>query len=343
MWVSAQSWTSLAASVVFLVMVMVLALVPAPYVVWGPGGTVDTLSADGEGVPLVEVGGVETHPTSGALDLTTVSVTRVDSDLGFAPAVLAWLRRGFDALDRDLYYPPGTSAEQNEEELSAMMSQSQLSARIAAARAAGIEVEDVVLVSSVVIGGPSDLELQPGDVVVSIDGEAVATVADAEQILTTSTADEATWQIRRNGQDVTATTRLREGVTINDRTATALIDGHDTALTVRFGVDEAIGGPSAGLIFALAIYDRATPGELIAGRHVAGTGTITADGQVGPIGGIQSKIVAAERAGAEIFVIPAANCAEVAGIDTDLVLIRAATLAEAIHALSHPDQESPTC
>ncbi len=342
-WVTAQSWTSLAASAVFLAMVMVLVLVPAPYVVWGPGGTVDTFGQDQAGTPLVEVSGVETHPTTGELDLTTVSVTRADSRLGFAPAVLAWLRRGFDALDRDLYYPPGTSAEQNEQELAAMMSQSQLTARIAAARAAGIEVEDVVLISLVVIGGPSDGDLQPGDVVLAVDGHRVATAADAEQILTANSHDQVTWLIRRDGQERTMTTRLRAGSSISDRTGAALMDGHDTALTVRFGIDEAIGGPSAGLVFALAIYDLATPGELLAGRHVAGTGTITADGTVGSIGGIQSKIVAAERAGAEIFLVPADNCADLAGIDTDMILVRVATLDEAIHALSHPDQEVPPC
>ncbi|HIT76600.1 MAG TPA: hypothetical protein IAA98_13535 [Candidatus Avipropionibacterium avicola] len=359
-WMTPQSWTSLAASIGFLCAVMVLALVPAPYVVWAPGGTVDTLGHDASGAPLVEVSGAETHPVSGQLDLTTVSVTRVDSGLGFAPAFVAWLRRGFDTLDRDLYYPPGTTAESSRQERAAMMSQSQLSARVAAARAAGLPVSPHPMIAGVVVGGPSDPALQPGDVVLSVAGQPVE---DADTVLVALAAaltegdlgdgDELDWQVRRDGEDLTVTTSVRAGDTVEDRLGVQLIDGFDTPLTVRYGIDEEIGGPSAGLVFSLAIYDVVTPGELLAGRHVAGTGTIDTDGRVGAIGGIQSKVVAAERAGATIFLVPADNCEDLAGLRTDLDLIRIATLDEAIDALTalHDDnhlhdgnhQEVPRC
>ena len=95
-----------------------------------------------------------------------------------------------------------------------------------------------------------------------------------------------------------------------------------------------VGGPSAGLMWALGLYDLLTPGDLTAGRTIAGTGTIDMRGNVGPIGGIIDKVVGAERAGAEIFLVPADNMAELEGVDTgDMRLISVAKLQDALDAL----------
>ena len=74
-----------------------------------------------------------------------------------------------------------------------------------------------------------------------------------------------------------------------------------------------IGGPSAGLMFALGLIDKITPDNLTGGRFIAGTGEIEANGTVEPIGGIQQKMAGARAAGATIFLTPAANCADTAG------------------------------
>jgi len=96
-----------------------------------------------------------------------------------------------------------------------------------------------------------------------------------------------------------------------------------------------IGGPSAGLMWALGLYDLLTPGDLTGGRTIAGTGEINVDGAVGPIGGIEDKIVAAERAGAEVFLVPAENMAELKGVDTgDMKLVSVSTFQEALDALA---------
>jgi PDZ domain-containing protein len=96
-----------------------------------------------------------------------------------------------------------------------------------------------------------------------------------------------------------------------------------------------VGGPSAGLMFALGLYDLLTPGDLTAGHVVAGTGTIDPDGNVGPIGGIKDKVVAAERAGAEIFLVPAENMAELRGVDTgSMRLVSVSTFQDALDALN---------
>ena len=95
-----------------------------------------------------------------------------------------------------------------------------------------------------------------------------------------------------------------------------------------------IGGPSAGLMFALGIVDKLTPGNLTGGRFVAGTGEISADGSVGAIGGIQQKMAGARQAGATLFLTPAANCADTAGaVPAGMRLVKVRNLAGAVSAL----------
>ena len=97
-----------------------------------------------------------------------------------------------------------------------------------------------------------------------------------------------------------------------------------------------IGGPSAGMMFSLAVIDKLTPGALNGGKFVAGTGTINEDGEVGPIGGIVHKVHAAQEAGAELFLAPADNCAEAVSRDTgDMVVAKVHTLDDAIEAMQN--------
>jgi PDZ domain-containing protein len=84
-------------------------------------------------------------------------------------------------------------------------------------------------------------------------------------------------------------------------------------------------------MFALSMYDVLTPGSLTDGQSVAGTGTINADGQVGEIGGIQQKIAGARADGAQLFLVPPANCADAISADNgSMRLAKAATLHAAI-------------
>jgi PDZ domain-containing protein len=93
------------------------------------------------------------------------------------------------------------------------------------------------------------------------------------------------------------------------------------------------GGPSGGLIFALGIVEKLTPEDLLKGRVVAGTGTISIDGHVGAIGGIDDKIIAAKKAGATLFLAPADNCADVTHIPSGITIYSVKTLAEAVGVL----------
>ena len=111
---------------------------------------------------------------------------------------------------------------------------------------------------------------------------------------------------------------------------------------------EDVGGPSAGMMFALGSIDEMTPGAMTGGRHIAGTGTIDPDGNVGPIGGIEQKIPGARDAGAELFLVPQDNCAEALGAaNGDMQLVRVSTLDQAIKTIKawvkDPKTELPSC
>ena len=122
----------------------------------------------------------------------------------------------------------------------------------------------------------------------------------------------------------------------------------DFPIKITNNVGQQVGGPSAGAMFALAIYDRLTPGSLTGGRVVAGTGEIAPDGTVGPIGGIRQKIAGAADDGAKVFLVPAANCAEAAdGDDHGMRLVEVSKLDDAIGSLEKlakdPQASVPQC
>ncbi len=331
-----QTWTAIVAAVLFVVSAGLLALSPTPYVAWTPGATYDVLGSNG-GSPVIDVQGIETFPTTGELRLTTVSQTRADSNLSLIEALAAYVMPQRDVLPRWAVYGAGRTPQQVQEEEKQLMDGSQASAVVAALRAAGHPVRELPMVQSVRLSGPANGKLEPGDFVVSIDNVAVTTVEEVQ----TRVRDKGVGQklvvgILRDGQ-VMSTTIDTVGSNNDGKVATLGVTwttGFSYAGKVGYGVDPNIGGGSGGLVFAVAIYDKITPGDLLVGRKVAGTGTITSTGEVGAIGGIQEKIAGAEAKGASVFLVPAPNCADTVGVSTSVTLVKVRTLSGAIAALN---------
>ncbi len=338
------------ATLVTSILVLVAALavasaVPVPFVSFSPGPTEDTLgTADDR--PVIEVSGHKTHPTDGELDLTTVSVTSPDRNLTLAQAMRSWLDPHRDLLPRDIVYPPTKSADEVEQENTAEMTGSQDSAVSAALQEAKVPFKPKV--DSVAKDAPADGKLKAGDVILSVDGTPVTQVPQVGELVRKHKVGEPVrFVIQRAGKEQTVVittaatpgeaTRPMIGITVGVHSA--------VKVTVHLGRD--IGGPSAGLAFALAIYDKLTPGPLLDGKHVAGTGTIDAVGQVGPIGGIQQKIAGARSEGATVFLVPAENCGSALAADVDGIrLVRVETLHDAVTALtalSSGRGEVPAC
>ena len=322
-------------------------MVGLPYVVMKPGPITNTLGTL-DGKQLITVSGAQTFPTRGALDFTTV---RVVGGPGYRVTVWNLLAAAIDpseaVVDEELYFPKGVTDKQVEEESTAEMIDSQQEAVAVALKALGTKVVEHVVIGQVAKDAPSAALLKAGDEIVTIDGKPVAD-SDAVRagVGAHKPGERVALGLVRGGKPLTVQAQTREA----DGRATV---GVFLGIRFEFPIDVKInagnvGGPSAGTMFSLAVYDTLTPGPLTGGQKIAGTGTINAAGQVGPIGGIRQKLVGAHDGGATWFLAPVDNCDEVVGhVPDGLRVVRIATFDEAkkaVEAIADKRASSlPTC
>lgn len=316
------------------------AVTPVPYVALEPGPTFDTLGAEGtdNGEQVIEITGRETFPTTGKLDLTTVSVSQ---RLSLGAALWGWFDRDKAVLPREIVYPPDKSDEEVEADNQQSMQQSQDTATTAALRV--LKIRSEVVAVDQVPDGPSAGKLQPGDVLVEVDGQPILDGASLRELIGARQPGETVRiGFRRDAgavQEVTVTTAASPADPDDPDAPVRPVIGVVTRptpvrdITVDINLKD-VGGPSAGLMFALGIVDKLDKVDITGGRHIAGTGEMAADGRVGAIGGITQKLVGARRKGATVFLVPADNCVEARGsIPDGLTLIKAATLRDALVGL----------
>lgn len=333
-----------------VLLVLVVALLPSPYAIELPGPVFNTLGSAGKGderAPLIAIPDRTTYPTSGRLDLLTVSV---DGTKARGPAWIdlaaAWLDPTKAVIPLEAVFPQGVSEREANEQSAAQMNASQQSAITAALTHLGYEVTGRVRVGTVRDGSAAAGRLRVGDVLTSFDGEPVLDSCALQNAVLAHGAKPVTVGLTRDGASRTVTLTPRAVDDGAGGTRPLLGAGTGTTMTypftVRLRIDD-VGGPSAGLMFALGITDKLTPGALTGGRHVAGTGTICGDGRVGPIGGIAQKLVAAREAGATLFLAPAGNCGEVVGhIPRGLDVVPVTTLSGALAVLERVDAQGST-
>ncbi|MBQ0846611.1 PDZ domain-containing protein [Streptomyces sp. BH-SS-21] len=341
--------TMLASTLMLIALLCAGVFINVPYSEMSPGPTVNTLG-EHDGEPVLQISGRKTYPTSGHLNMTTVRVTSADYNMNLVEAVYGWLAHDNKVVPHDTLYPNGKTEEQSTQENAEEFSQSQESAKVAALKEIGIPVKSWVIVSTVVKDTPAEGRLHAGDVIKAVDGTAVKAYDDVAKLVTKHKAGEkvvftivpAKEQAAAEKQKKTAT--RTEDITIT--TAKSDDSGEDRAIVgISAGTDHTfpftidikladVGGPSAGLMFALGIVDKLTPGSLTGGKFVAGTGTITDDGKVGPIGGIEMKTVGARAKGAQYFLTPKDNCAAAArDVPDGLTLVKVDTIDDAVSAL----------
>ncbi|WP_110241798.1 PDZ domain-containing protein [Nocardioides gilvus] len=326
---------------------IVAVVAPLPYIVYSPGITQDVLGEGAEG-EIVQVADEETFRTDGELMLTAVYVTRPASKVNLFEVMGAWFDRDKAVLPYDAVYAPDQTREDVDIQGAVAMASSQDVAAAVALKALGREPSPAVEIYQVREGFPAQGKLEVGDVLVNVADTPIVTPQDVvTAVQSVPAGDPIDFRVRRDGKD------LSVAVTPRDVDGTSMIGitpgaGYDFPFDVDINVDPNIGGSSAGLIFAMAIYDTLTPGSLTGGGAVAGTGTMAPDGAVGPIGGIAQKIASARDDGAELFLVPAANCDEALGArNGDMRLVKATNFDDALASVKtwvdDPDAALPSC
>ncbi|OBJ46229.1 PDZ domain-containing protein [Mycobacterium colombiense] len=322
--------TLMVALVPIVVFGVLLAVVTVPFVSLGPGPTFDTLG-EVDGKQVVAIEGTQTHPTTGHLNMTTVSQR---DDLTLGEALTLWLSDQEQLVPRDLIYPPGKSREDVDKANNADFKQSEDSAAYAAL--GYLKYPAAVTVAKVPEPGPSAGKLKAGDAIDAVNGVPVATVDEFTGLLKNTKPGQVVTIDYRRKNEPAGVAQVTLG-TNKDRDygflGVAVLDAPWAPFTVDFNLAN-VGGPSAGLMFSLAVVDKLTTGDLAKSNFIAGTGTISSDGKVGQIGGITHKMVAAHAAGATVFLVPAKNCYEASSDNpSGLRLVKVETLGQAVDAL----------
>lgn len=336
-----ERWkVALVCAVGIVVIAIAASVLTIPYVSIMPGGARPV--AD-----LISVEGPPSYPPEGAIAFTTVSVRGASSRSQFTllDAFLGWLDEDVDVFTRDAI-TGGRSGDENRRYNAELMATSQAVATAVALRHLGYDVparSTGTIVRAIQPGTPAEEVLELDDVIVAVDGQPVDHPGRISELLAVGGvgAEHSLTVERPAGSDqrveLTASTigagddpaRPILGFTPEER-----ITGFELPFPVTIDTG-AVGGPSAGLAFTLAVLDVLTPGELTGGRAIAVTGTMSLDGRVGPVGGGRQKAIAVRNAGYEAFLVPSAEFEEVeAAVGGDLEVIAVDTLDAALDALA---------
>ncbi len=335
-----------------LVTLLMLAafFLPAPFVILSPGDPQNILGS------AITITGTKVYPTSGKLSVTSVMVTDPDSYITGFDILYGWVDKDRAVIPRSEVYPEGETAEQAVEEGAAEMSGSQINATAAALSYLGYKSASKIVVLDINKSSNAYGAIEVSDQLLSIDDRTVKSSSELIAYLgDKKPGDLVTIKVIRAGLGA-----LTKSIKLSAREDNSAFIGINIEEQFDFPFDvkiklEETGGPSGGLIFALGVVEKLTPENLVRSRNIAGTGTITTDGRVGPIGGIAEKIIGAQADGVEIFLTPTENCMDIKNLKAlakqksgnsgkVMKIVPVATLAEAISLLELPDNAKfPSC
>ncbi len=348
-----RTWAGLLAVVLLAGLSVVALREPVPYVTFSPGPTVNVLGKTSKGA-IIKVSGHRSYRDKGGLRLVTVIPSGPDQKVSIPQLVSAWIDPDRAVYPVEAIYPKTATQQSVRQESNQQMTSSQDLAVAAALRELDITFTTGVQVAQVEKNGPAEGKLKIGDQLLAVNGKDVSSLQQLTDIIQPLPIGS---QVRIK---VTRASKVREETM---RTTTSTADPQNSAVRigiqpccyvfpfdVKLNLNENIGGPSGGLMFALGIYDVLTPGSLTGGKVIAGTGEIDEAGKVGEIGGIQQKLVGAQDDGARLFLVPAGNCAEAVGGHYDpkkMRLVKVATLEDALRDVKawvkNPDAKLTRC
>lgn len=331
---SRRSGTLTVALALLVALVGIGSVITVPVVALGPGPTVNTLGDD-KGKPVITVVGHPVYPTTGHLDMTTVSVT---DQLRLFDAVGSWLSPSMQVVPRATIYPPGLSNDGVKQLNTQLFNNSESDAEVAAL--SYLHEPTKVTVAGVEPDAPARDVLRKGDRLISVNGQPVGLRTQVVALVAGTKPGDKVQVVYQRGDSpptngvVTVGTRPG-GDPGAPKGYLGIYPTTEPANPVQITIALAdVGGPSAGLMFALGVLDKITPADLTGGKFIAGTGTIDEDGAVGPISGIAHKMIGAREKGATVFLVPEGNCTEAKGSTPDgLQLIRVGNLNDAVNGL----------
>ena len=309
-------------------------VIPAPFVIESSGPTFNTVGQF-EDRELVRIDGAQTYPSEGNLDLTTVYVKGGPSGhVNAVNVLLGWLNPSDTVLPQDTVYEPTLTGQEVDDSNAAAMQSSQEDSVAAALDYLDKPFKTTLQVHASIPDTPADGVLEPGDTLVAMNSEDITELDQLRDGLDQAGDQGVDLTVKRGDETLTRHVDLtRSQDTGRWQLGVYLIPEYEFPLTADFELDQ-VGGPSAGMMFALGVIEELTPGSMVGSEHVAGTGTITPQGEVGPIGGIRQKLQGAADAGARYFLAPSGNCNEVTGYVPDgLEVIEVENLGEAVNAV----------
>lgn len=301
-----------------------------PLVAYSPGPVSDAADS-------VVVGGAPTFDATGELIL----LTALQQDLNLFEAILAGVDPTVDVLARQVVRPPDESDEAYRRRNLQLMDQSTATAisvafsrlpELAAAQPAR------VFVTGYAADTPAGEVIEIGDEIVSLAGVEVDGATALSEVLADATpGDDVAIEVVRDDERLAFEVELVES---EQELGRPIIGIFVRDLPFWIDIDSGIvGGPSAGMMYTLAIIEVLTEDSLTGGHVVAGTGTVDADGNVGAIGAVRQKVVAAEAAGAEFMLVPASNFPDAMEAPrSTLELVSIGTIDDALEFLSTLDE-----
>lgn len=330
---------------IFIITAGVGVMLPSGYVIERPGVSFN-VNGEVDGTKVISISEVETFESDTELDVLTVSVLgNQDTTPGWLEIFLAWIDPQQLVLPVDEVFPPNKSTDEVRAESVAMMETSQQEAVAVALNQLGYELAPEVYVSMVTEGGAASGLIAAGDFIESVDGAQITTIDQLQQKIQDSNGAEVDVVVSREGEELSFELTPQE---TDGRFLIGVMVGYtyDFPFEIELQLGN-VGGPSGGMIFALGVYDALTEGSIMGKSHIAGTGTISTGGIVGPIGGIDLKMLAAKRDGADLFLAPEANCSEIISSQPeDLLVVPVADFTEALEVIEMYEDgntEFPSC
>jgi Lon-like protease len=279
------------------------------------------------------VQGEHDRPGPGGIYMVDVVIRKASLLERYFPGI----HKGATVIPADVYNPQNLPERIQQQQGLAQMSASQEIAAAVALRKLGYHVASSgVDVSAIDVGAPADGVLKPGDVILSAEGQDISTPDDLRRVMEgVKPGETVSLQIERAGVEQTVTVGTKASTDTPPRAIMGILIEPKLDLPVKISINTGqIGGPSAGLAFALDIIDELGPTDIDHGKRVVATGEMALDGSVEEIGGIKQKTFGAREADADVFLVPDANAAGARKYADGLRIIPVSNLSEALAALA---------